>query len=79
LFHFNRKAKQVEVVKDYSFFFGERIGLVDWNKKKQRAKNKALTTIDGEHSLNDLLDNLKTFAKIGIGLKRKMAFQSPTR
>lgn len=41
------------------FSFGERIKPNDWNYKKQRAKKKAITTIDGEYSLNDLLENFK--------------------
>ena len=41
------------------FSFGERIRPTDWNYNKQCPKKKAITTIDGEHSLNDLLENLK--------------------
>lgn len=41
------------------YSFGEKISPSDWNPKKQRAKKKATTTIDGEYSLNDLLENLK--------------------
>jgi integrase len=42
-----------------SYSFGEKIAKKDWNIEKQRGKNTSAVTIDGEHSLNDLLDNLK--------------------
>lgn len=38
---------------------GETITPAGWNPKKQRLKNKSTTTSDGEHNLNDLLNNLE--------------------
>jgi integrase len=41
-----------------TYTFGETIDPNNWNKKKQRVKSNTETTADGQHSLNDLLDNL---------------------
>lgn len=41
------------------FSFGEKIKQNDWSSAKERAKNKSALTSDGEHQLNDLLDNLQ--------------------
>lgn len=41
------------------YFFGQHIEPGNWNKKKQRAKSNASTTIDGKFYVNDLLDNLE--------------------
>ncbi len=48
------------------FSFGERINSKDWNEKKQRARNKGITTSDEKHLLNGLLDSLEEIiGKIG--------------
>lgn len=39
---------------------GESIDRSHWNEKKQRVKSNSQTTADGKHSLNDLLDHLKS-------------------
>ena len=41
------------------FSFGQRIDPKNWNANKQRVKSNKQTTADGDHNLNDLLDNLK--------------------
>ena len=41
------------------FSFNEKVDPNNWNKKKQRVKNNRETTADGQHALNDLLENLK--------------------
>jgi integrase len=43
----------------FVYSFGQKIHATNWNGKKQRAKNNKETTADGEHSINDLLDNLE--------------------
>lgn len=54
------------------FSFGERIKPADWNKNKQRPKRKDYATLEGGHSLADLLDNLKSVCeKAYITEKRK--------
>lgn len=45
--------------KKLHYSFGERVRPKDWSSSKQRGKNVGLLTSDGEHSLNELLDNLK--------------------
>ncbi len=40
------------------FSFGQRIAPGNWNDKKQRVKNNATTTADGNYNLNQLLDTL---------------------
>jgi integrase len=37
----------------------EKVKKTVWNEKKQRVKNNKLTTADGDHNLNDLLNNLE--------------------
>jgi hypothetical protein len=44
--------------KKLHFSFGEKVKPSDWSKNKQRGKNVNHLTNDGEHSLNELLDNL---------------------
>jgi integrase len=39
--------------------FGEKVLEANWNDAKQRVKNNKVTTLDGQHSLNDLLDKLE--------------------
>lgn len=41
------------------FSFGQKIAPANWNPNKQRVKKNSITTLDGRHSLNDLLDNLE--------------------
>jgi hypothetical protein len=41
------------------FSFGQSIEKKNWNTNKQRVKSNKQTTADGDHSLNDLLDNLE--------------------
>lgn len=41
------------------FSFGQSVDPKNWNANKQRVKNNRETTSDGDHSLNDLLDNLE--------------------
>jgi len=45
------------------FSTGETIKPGNWNEGKQRVKGNTVTTADGEHKLNDLLDNLETELK----------------
>lgn len=45
--------------KKLTFSFGQSIELKNWDKKKQRVKSNKITTADGKHSLNDMLDNLE--------------------
>lgn len=45
--------------KKLHFSFGEKIKPSEWSTKKQRGKNVGALTNDGEHSLNELLDNLR--------------------
>lgn len=41
------------------FSFGQSVDPKNWNASKQRVKSNKQTTADGDHSLNDLLNNLK--------------------
>ena len=41
------------------YSFGQTIDKSNWNPAKQRVKSNKNTTADGDHSLNELLDNLK--------------------
>lgn len=41
------------------FSFGQSIVPKNWNRQKQRVKSNKQTTADGDHSLNDLLNNLQ--------------------
>src|SRR5688572_2683622 len=41
------------------YTFGQNIQPGNWNRQLQRVKSNKQTTADGQHSLNDLLDNLK--------------------
>lgn len=41
-----------------TYSFGQTIEPKNWNKEKQRVKNNKITSEDGQHSLNDLLDTL---------------------
>ncbi|HEY4063193.1 MAG TPA: site-specific integrase [Puia sp.] len=41
------------------YSFGQNIEPGNWSKAKKRVKNNKQTTDDGQHSLNDLLDNLE--------------------
>jgi len=41
------------------YAFGQKTLPKDWNKAKQRLKSNKATTEDGNHSINDLLDNLE--------------------
>lgn len=43
----------------FKYYFGQSINPDNWNYEKQRVKSNKQTTSDGEHSLNDLLDNLE--------------------
>lgn len=43
----------------FVYTFDQTIDPKNWNKSKQRVKSNTQTTKDGQHSLNDLLDNLK--------------------
>lgn len=43
----------------FKYSFGQSIDPDNWNKKKQRVKSNRETTSDGQHSLNELLDNLE--------------------
>ena len=44
--------------KQLKYSFGQSIDPKFWNENKQRVKNSKVTTEDGKHYLNDLLDNL---------------------
>jgi integrase len=41
------------------FSFGQSVNPKDWNTGKQRVKSNKQTTANGDHSLNELLDNLE--------------------
>jgi integrase len=41
------------------YSFGQTIDPAFWNKAKQRVRNNKITTINGDHALNDLLDRLE--------------------
>ena len=41
------------------FSFGQTVDPKNWSTAKQKVKNNKETTADGDHFLNDLLDNLK--------------------
>jgi integrase len=45
--------------KALTYSFSQSIEPKFWDKKKQRVKNNRITTEDGNHSLNDLLDTLE--------------------
>lgn len=45
------------------YYPGQSIDPGNWSKKRQRVKNNNLTTEDGQHLLNDLLDNLAKVCK----------------
>jgi integrase len=45
------------------YSFGQTIHAKDWSLAKQRLKSTRAITADGEHSLNDLLDNLEGVCK----------------
>ena len=59
------------------FTFSQKVYEEDWNKKKQRVKSNKQTTSDGDHSLNDLLQNLKDVCEKGY--KEEMKNGTPTQ
>lgn len=61
------------------YSFGEKIKFNDWNEDKQRAKikKKFIFTADGEHSLNDLLDNLKETCENAYKFEKANGIPSP--
>jgi integrase len=61
------------------FTFGQTIDPKNWNKYKQRVKsNKEMTTKDGKHSLNDLLDNLSDVCMSAYNAEIKNGIPEPT-
>lgn len=61
------------------FSFGERIKPENWNYKKQRSKRKDINTTDGNHSLNDLLDNLQSICLKSYLLEKTKGIPTPEK
>src|SRR4051812_4834571 len=61
-----------------TFAFGQTINPKNWNSAKQRVKNNSQTTADGQHSLNDLLDNLETVCKTSYNKELKNGIPQPS-
>ncbi len=61
----------------FFFSFGERIRPEDWNSKKQRPK-KALLTNDGEHSLTELIENLKKECENAFRIEKARGIPHPS-
>ncbi len=59
------------------YSFGQTVRLNDWNKGKQRVKNKLATTADGKFSLNDLLDSLKKICEKTYNESLKTGIPTP--
>ena len=64
------------------YFFGESIdtgkplkedGFQNWSTGKQRVRKNSLTTSDGKHSLNDLLENLEKECNRAYNIELKMS------
>jgi len=60
------------------FSFGQSVDPKNWNKQKQRVKNNKQTTADGDHSLNDLLDNLEKVCEKAYKSELKNGVPAPT-
>lgn len=63
--------------KKLDFAFGQTIQPKNWNSEKQRVKNNRFTTIDGKHSLNDLLDNLARVCSTAYNTEIKNGIPEP--
>lgn len=61
------------------FTFGQTIDPKNWNADKQRVKSNKQTTADGEHSLNDLLENLIRVCKKAYNEELKNGIPQPAR
>jgi len=59
------------------YYVGQSIDTSKWNEKKQRVKNNKLTTADGKHYLNDLLDNLVKECKTAYNEALKDGIPAP--
>lgn len=60
-----------------TYTFNQTIDPKNWNKSKQRVKNNTQTTADGQHSLNDLLDNLELVLKRAYHAELKNGLPQP--
>lgn len=58
------------------YSFGQSVDPKNWNVNKQRVKSNKETTADGDHSLNDLLDNLQKVCEKAY--KEEMKNGTPT-
>jgi integrase len=61
------------------YTFGQSINQSNWNSEKQRVKNNRETTASGEHSLNDLLDNLETVCSKAYNTELKNGIPEPAK
>lgn len=59
------------------FYIGQSIHKNKWNFNKQRVKNNKLTTEDGKHYINDLLDNLAKECKTAYNETLKDGIPAP--
>lgn len=59
------------------YYIGQSIDKSKWNANKQRVKNNKLTTEDGKHRLNELLDNLAKECKIAYNEALKDGIPAP--
>lgn len=59
------------------YSFGQAIDPDNWNKKKQRVKANGQTTVDGQHLLNELLDNLEEVCKTAYYTEIKNGIPEP--
>lgn len=61
------------------YSFGQTIDPKNWNSAKQRVKNNQQTTSDGDHSLNELLDELEAVCLKGYKTELKNGIPDPSR
>jgi len=61
------------------FSFGQKVKTSNWNSRLQRVKDKKETTVDGQHSLNDLLDSLKAICEKAYKEELKNGIPTPER
>ncbi|MCF8450693.1 MAG: site-specific integrase [Taibaiella sp.] len=59
------------------YYIGQSIDKSKWNFNKQRVKNNKLTTEDGKHYVNDLLDNLAKECKLAYNEALKDGIPAP--
>lgn len=61
------------------FSFGQSVDPKNWNSNKQRVKSNRETTADGDHSLNELLDNLERILEKSYKEELKNGIPTPDR